>query len=79
MAGNLGSARIMIFRNKRKNADNQPDYEIFLAERRREAAPVQHKPTAAQIVGIEKPSTPPPNFPPPDDFPPENMLSMNDD
>lgn len=32
MAGTLGGARVLIFKNDKKTSPNQPDYNLFLAE-----------------------------------------------
>jgi hypothetical protein len=34
---------VFIFKNKNKKADNHPDYEIFIAEKKRDAKPAPKK------------------------------------
>ena len=35
LSGSLGAARVFIFRNKRKEKEAQPDYRLFVTERRK--------------------------------------------
>ena len=35
-SGSLGSARLIIFKNKFKEADNQPDYRLYVAPRKKD-------------------------------------------
>ena len=36
-SGNIGAAKLLIFRNNRKTKDNQPDLNMFLAMGKRQA------------------------------------------
>lgn len=37
--GSLGNARLMVFKNNRKENDNQPDYIMFLTENKKREEP----------------------------------------
>ncbi len=37
-SGNIGAAKLLIFKNTRKEADNQPDYIAYVAEAKRDDA-----------------------------------------
>lgn len=67
-SGKLGDATIMIFPNRKKTADNQPDFNVFLAEPqnkgyqpRQDNQPPQRPPAPAPASRQwgNKPSTPP--------------------
>jgi len=34
-SGNLGNARVMVFKNTKKEKDNQPDYIVYLDEKKK--------------------------------------------
>jgi hypothetical protein len=43
--GKLGDATLFVFKNKNKKADNQPDYEVFVAPPKDKGAPPPKKET----------------------------------
>ena len=56
LSGSLGFAKLLIFKNSKKTADNQPDYNMMLVEKQRDGdKPPDSKPP------------PPANTPPPAD------------
>lgn len=37
-SGTLGNAKVLIFKNKHKEKENQPDYQMYLAPKQREGS-----------------------------------------
>jgi hypothetical protein len=67
LAGSLGGARIMIFKNTRKETDNQPDYRLLIARRqRRDDSGRQGSEGSGIPRGAHEPQSNP-NQPPTDD------------